>query len=114
MITAALTPLHASLVALSTPAFDGLGEQFTFRVDPAQSHVRYEIESSLGTCTLEPAGWVWAMDTAYTTYEVRFDDVGPDDPACDGCGAATAQGEDMGTVCIDVSPLLSWEERPWG
>jgi hypothetical protein len=54
MLTVSLTPLHASLVALSSSAFDGLGEQHTFRLDRAQSHVRYEIECRLGRCTLEP------------------------------------------------------------
>ena len=55
MLSFSLTPLHASLVALSTSAFDGLGEPYKFQLDPAQSHVRYEIESRLGSCRLEPA-----------------------------------------------------------
>lgn len=59
-------------------------------------------------CALEPSGWIWAMDAAETTYELRFDDV------CDGCGALTIAGESAGTACVDVSAALAWEGRPWG
>src|SRR5258708_36939389 len=55
MITEAMTPLHASLAALSASGLGGVGDHYTFQVDPAKSHVQYDVESSLGSCTLGPS-----------------------------------------------------------
>lgn len=38
----------------------------------------------------------------------------PKDPsACDGCGTVGFEGERLGEVCLDLSPLLAWEDAPW-
>ena len=74
----------------------------------------HDVVASDGGCALEPAGWIWAMDENHTTYTLTFDDVAADDAACDGCGALTAGGVASGSACVDTSPLLSWEARPWG
>jgi hypothetical protein len=67
--------------------------------------------SNTSACPAEPSGSITAWDDLDVAYIVTFD--GPDDPACDGCGALTIAGEDAGVACIDTSPLIGWSERPW-
>lgn len=50
-----LTPLHASLFALTSQGLSDVGERCTFEIDPSQSQVQYEIESNLGPCVLSSA-----------------------------------------------------------
>jgi len=33
--------------------------------------------------------------------------------ACQACGPATAGGEPLGDACVDLAPLLDWQEEPW-
>jgi hypothetical protein len=70
------------------------------------------------SCTAEPAGAVAVRMSDGSWYDVlfdgSFDSTLPTDPAdCDGCGRAFYEGERMGDVCIDPSPLLAWTEAPW-
>lgn len=74
----------------------------------------HDVVATTTGCALEPTGWLWAMDSHNTTYALTFDGVGADDPACDGCGSLSVDGVASGTACVDVSPLVGWEERPWG
>jgi hypothetical protein len=54
MITVPSTPLHASLVALSTAEPEAGSAVRTLKIDPGLSSVQYELECSLGTCMLGP------------------------------------------------------------
>jgi len=47
MVSEPITLLHAS-------GPDIVGERYRFKVDPAKSHIHYEVESALGSCTLGP------------------------------------------------------------
>jgi hypothetical protein len=69
------------------------------------------VVSDGSACPAEPSGAIKAWDLDDVAYEVTFD--GPDDPACDGCGALTIDGVDAGEACVDTAPLLAWEDRPW-
>ncbi len=65
-------------------------------------------------CALEPSGSLRLRgpDGDWTT--VSFGAPGPDDAACDGCGDALREDEEVGLVCADFSPLLSWPGgHPW-
>jgi hypothetical protein len=67
-----------------------------------------------GDCALEPGGSLRLRgpDGDWTT--VAFGAAGPDDAACDGCGDALREDEEVGPVCADFSPLLSWPGgHPW-
>lgn len=71
------------------------------------------------TCEGEPIGSVWfrSTDEAWVVVEFDHEETGraiePADPAlCDGCGTASLNGEVLGSVCFDLSPLLTWEELP--
>lgn len=68
-------------------------------------------------CDLEPAGTVAVRSSDGLWVEVVFD-VDPDDYSmtgdCDGCGTATFEGDVLGQVCADFTPLLDWEgSTPW-
>ncbi len=71
----------------------------------------------LSACDEEPGGIVEVRDPAGRWIEIAFDgpvlDVSPGDAtACDGCGLATLDGAELGTVCADFTPWLSWEALP--
>jgi len=73
---------------------------------------------SPGQCAVEPAGTIAARLSDGSWVDIVFDDVVEQaildtDSACDGCGRAFYQGERVGKVCLDLSPLLSWEGAPW-
>ena len=110
MIHVSLTPLHASLVALSTSAFDGLGESFTFQLDRAQSHVRYEIESRLGHCTLEPGSEGSLAGNLEGELEMRLHPgVFPFSSGQESGGSLACQPDLLGTIANpkpDKPPLL--------
>ncbi|MEL6346857.1 MAG: hypothetical protein AAFV53_27335 [Myxococcota bacterium] len=68
-------------------------------------------------CREEPAGALSFRDAEGRWFEVTFDiddnrEVMPGGE-CDGCGMATHHGEVIGQLCIDASPLVSWEGTPW-
>jgi hypothetical protein len=69
-------------------------------------------------CAIEPGGVVSLRGEDGGWYDVLFD--GPaewggtaDAAACDGCGEAWFRGERVGSVCLDATALLRWEEAPW-
>ena len=69
-------------------------------------------------CAIEPGGGVSLRGEDGGWYDVLFD--GPaewggsaDAAACDGCGDAWFRGEPIGTVCMDATTLLRWEDSPW-
>lgn len=67
-------------------------------------------------CPTEPAGALRLRFTDGEVYRVAFDGAAePTQPAadCDGCGTVTFNDEALGTACLDASPLLDWEGRPW-
>jgi hypothetical protein len=71
--------------------------------------------AATGACSREPTGRMLAWDRAGVAYTVTFDaGVTDADAACDGCGALTIAGAAAGEACVDVAPLLGWEDRPWG
>jgi hypothetical protein len=62
-----------------------------------------------GTCTTEPSGSVDLLDPDGAWYTVTFDP----ETTCDGCGFATSDTGEIGTVCGDFTPFVDWELRPW-
>jgi len=70
-----------------------------------------------GSCALEPVGKLKIRDR-FTGYwiEVAFDvamGTLASDPLCDGCGAATLNGAEIGSVCADFSSLTTFDGAPW-
>lgn len=94
--------LSAELAFLSGPVVAVRLEEFLFSDDPAY-------------CDLEPEGEARLRDREGRWVTVVWDAASKDDPACDGCGLATsADGEVVGEVCADFSPLLAWTgANPW-
>jgi hypothetical protein len=66
-------------------------------------------------CAAEPGGTVSLRDSDGDWYDVAFDGglTVSDVSACDGCGEVWWRGQDLGQVCVDVSPLLDWVQAPW-
>ncbi len=71
-------------------------------------------------CAEEPTGAISVRDAAGRWWTVTFDVVEVNDGfemqgECDGCGTVTdPTGEVVGEACIDVTPILDWEDnRPW-
>jgi hypothetical protein len=69
------------------------------------------------TCPEEPSGSIAVLDGEGNWIDIVFD--GPTwetwaEPAadCDGCGQAWFQGQDLGLVCADFSPLTDWGASP--
>lgn len=60
-------------------------------------------------CAVEGAGTVQVEDGEGRWYEVLFEGAAD----CDGCGDASLDGEALGELCVDQSPLFGWEESPW-
>lgn len=71
------------------------------------------------TCWDEPGGVIAVRDDGGRWYQVVFDGhtfvgAGVFPPLCDGCGEVFLDGNSMGTVCPDLSPLYNWgAEGPW-
>lgn len=66
-------------------------------------------------CPQEPMGSLSVRTTEGVWLDVEFD-VSQDwalTGICDGCGVATTQMGDTYDFCVDVSPLVDWEETPW-
>ena len=76
-----------------------------------------ELRSS--PCPLEPSGTISVRDAEGDWYDIDFH--GPDSgatamfpPDCDGCGDAWFDGQHIGQVCPDFTPMLVWDgETPW-
>ncbi len=70
-------------------------------------------------CDGEPYGALWMRSQGGTWVKVSFDTLSsggqaPEDTTrCDGCGAVTVHGEELGEVCLDFSPLTDWKDSPW-
>lgn len=69
-------------------------------------------------CADEPAGGLAVRDAAGVWTELVFDVVSADDGysltgECDGCGHLWYDGEDLGEVCVDPSPLLGVTPPEW-
>ena len=60
-------------------------------------------------CPLEPVGAVNLRDRAGRWYEIEWSD-----GVCDGCGAASLDGEAIGAICADWTPFTAWSDWPWG
>lgn len=72
------------------------------------------MSNSRSACTTEPVGEVRLRDRSGAWTTVVFDGYREGDPTCDGCGVATRDGEDLGAVCADFTPLIDWTgARPW-
>ena len=68
------------------------------------------------TCHIEPAGSIVLRDEAGRRYEILFDAPyhGEEDTGdCNGCGQATLDGQDLGSVCVDFGLLPNPENAPW-
>ena len=66
-------------------------------------------------CWKEPMGSLGIRDAHGRWLDIQFD-VSEDWQlvgTCDGCGQALANEEVIGEVCVDVAPLLDWEDTPW-
>ena len=66
-------------------------------------------------CWKEPTGALAVRDAHGRWLEIQFD-VSEDWElvgTCDGCGNALSNGEVIGEICVDVAPLLNWEDTPW-
>jgi hypothetical protein len=67
-----------------------------------------------GDCTTEPEGTFSLRDETGNWYTLTLDGTGdPSTPACDGCGTLTWRDQELGTICLDLSQLLAWQESPW-
>ncbi len=66
-------------------------------------------------CELEPIGRLSARTVDSDWIEIHFD-VEEDwtlTGLCDGCGSAYLNDQLVGEICLDLSPILDWEEAPW-
>jgi len=71
-------------------------------------------------CGLEPTGIISARSSDHHWYQLVFDveeqesGVFTTPPGlCDGCGTVYRAGVEVGEACVDVSPLIDWEDQPW-
>lgn len=72
---------------------------------------------ALSACNSEPGGTISVRDAEGRWLDITFDgpvlDQSAGDPtACDGCGRAVLDGVEIGEVCADFFPWLSWEALP--
>ena len=109
----------------STPgAFAAQGGASGLSESTIEAYIYHEISMQVtamdGPCDIEPHGSIWFRTSDGVAYQIDFD--GPDatlgeavteKSQCDGCGTLSFQGEEVGAICVDVSGLLNWEERPW-
>lgn len=70
-------------------------------------------DAALGGCPAEPSATLSVLDTEGRWIDLVFGADGPDDLLCDGCGTAYVQGQALGAICADFSPLLDWDQSPW-
>lgn len=74
------------------------------------------VSGPLSPCDSEPGGTVAVRDAAGRWIDIAFDgptdDGGADPAACDGCGRASRDGVELGLVCADFFPWLTWEALP--
>ncbi len=75
-------------------------------------------ESRGHDCEVEPSGVISVRQSDGLWIDVVFDgansiggEVFP--AACDGCGVAWVEGDQVGEVCPDLSVLTAWTGRPW-
>ena len=67
----------------------------------------------------EPYGSMGVRDNAGSWYTIEFDVVYENDAfsapdgTCDGCGTVSHEGDVLGEVCIDPTPVIDWESTPW-
>jgi hypothetical protein len=71
-------------------------------------------------CPEEPAGTISVRSPSGHWFQVVFDLEEDESGAwstppgtCDGCGTVYQAGEVSGQACVDVGPLLDWEDQPW-
>jgi hypothetical protein len=69
-------------------------------------------------CAIEPFGTVSVRDDNGSWVDVIFD--GPAywgawsfQPHCDGCGTAFFRGKELGSVCVDFTSWMNWEQIQW-
>jgi hypothetical protein len=81
--------------------------------------VKFNADRALA-CTLEPTGELALRDEQGTWHSLVFDvtmesdgTLSVPDGLCDGCGTVWDNGEEAGTVCVDVSPLFAAPFPPW-
>lgn len=78
------------------------------RLDGSVWAFTFDLAVDSGTC-VEPTGTIQLQDTAGDWYTLTWDG----STTCDGCGTASSDLGDLGTVCADFSPLTEWEDDPW-
>ncbi|MFT5681615.1 MAG: hypothetical protein ACI8RZ_002521 [Myxococcota bacterium] len=67
----------------------------------------------------EPSGSMGVRDAAGNWYTIEFDVVAEGDTytapegTCDGCATVFHEGDALGEVCIDPTPVIDWEITPW-
>jgi hypothetical protein len=67
-------------------------------------------EAGQDPCVSEPLGTLSVRDTRGSWFDVVFD--GDDGGTCDGCGEVSTTGVVVGTVCPDLSALLTQPAEP--
>lgn len=90
---------HRTLdLALSVAGLDGA-------VDAARSDL---LAFDTSRCALEPEGTLelHGPDGAWVALPFALD-------ACDGCAEARLADGATAEICVDWSPLVGWEDRPW-
>lgn len=97
-LTGSAGPLPESGLTVSTTALvvRALGEQ-----DMAEA------------CTLEPSGSFRVRTASGAWLEVAFQGESLGE-ACDGCGLASVEGEELGRVCLDLEGILAGPEEGAG
>ncbi len=71
------------------------------------------LDGAPGACALEPQGRVRLRDAQGGWVEVDLGAGGAAEADCDGCGVASQDGAELGPVCADWTPFLSWSGWPW-
>ena len=109
--------LTAEVVSL-TGGLNGLDAEW----DTAYLDGLYMIDEIPGfwSCGVEPIGTMSARSPSGDWFQVVFDVMEQEDGSydappgtCDGCGTVYLADQEVGEACIDISPLIDWEDEPW-
>lgn len=112
--TVDVTTLYSPVTGIRSLELDGFLEGELDGFDAASFQGVVLAEDSAGNCTTEPEGLFSLRDETGNWYTLTLDGTGdPSTPACDGCGELTWRGQDLGSICLDLTQLLAWEEAPW-